>query len=343
MRFALAILSLSLGFSTVLVAATPPPDMIDAIEAAKANNRKRTPQEAVQKRGEGSLEKKWVVLPSSAIPGHLRPPPHNSIFMHRPSVAGDAEATAAPVHNRIKKIVQKRAPPQAANETVSAAPAAETPAPSPAPAPSGNDTAAVASISINPLNPFDWPQAVTKEYNTTLDHFNSMDSLSKVGLAAIITVSVLILLGLLICGCKISRSRKRRRAEKIRIKAEAEKRMDRMAAYRTESRSTTGSSSKSVSSGSPSSINSDKKSGGVFGWMKKKSGAGDSGEVLPANDRLREMQQNSMSWDPKRAKSWDARARGTGGSPNVGRGGGFDAPQAPGGSMKGRTRSWGGQ
>jgi len=71
MRFHLAILSLSLGFSTVLVAATPPPDMIDAIEAAKANNRKRTPQEAVQKRGEGNLEKKWVVLPSSAIPGHL--------------------------------------------------------------------------------------------------------------------------------------------------------------------------------------------------------------------------------------------------------------------------------
>lgn len=335
MRFPLALLSLSLGFSSVLVAATPPPDMIDAIEAAKANNRKRTPQEAVQKRGDANLEKKWVVLASSALPGHLRPAPHNSIFHHRPSVADNVEATAAPVKNRIKRVVQRRAPPPAANETVSAAPAEETPAP--APAPSTNETA-VASSSVNPLNPFDWPQAVSAEYNTTIDHFNKMDSLSKVGLAAIVTVSVLILLGLLICGCKISRARKRRRQDKIRIKAEAEQRM---AAYRTDTRSTTGSSSKSISSGSPSSINSEKKSGGVFGWMKKKSGAGDSGEVLPANDRLREMQQNSLSWDPKRAKSWDARARGTGGSPNAPRG--FDAPQAPGGSMKGRTRSWGGQ
>jgi len=221
MRFPLALLSLSLGFSSVLVAATPPPDMIDAIESAKAINRKRTPQEAVQKRGDANLEKKWVVLPSSALPGHLvsrqcfrahegviahnlfplseqRPAPHNSIFHHRPSVADDVEATAAPVKNRIKRVVQRRAPAPAANETVSAAPgenpishahnsfladpiacdrtaAEETPAP--APAPSTNETA-VASSSVNPLNPFDWPQAVSAEYNTTIDHFNKMDSLS---------------------------------------------------------------------------------------------------------------------------------------------------------------------
>jgi hypothetical protein len=167
----------------------------------------------------------------------------------------------------------------------------------------------------------------------------------KVGLAAIIIVATFCLLALLVCTCKISRSRKRRREEKLRVKAEA--------AYL--SRSTTGSSNLSGSTFSSSSHlnNNEKRSvgggasggkgDGVFGWIKKQTRTGDAGESMPEQDRLREMQQSSTRWGDKRAKSWDARAKGLGltrGSP--GKNEMVEAPQAPGGSMKTRNRSWAG-
>ncbi|GAA6005900.1 hypothetical protein JCM11491_004054 [Sporobolomyces phaffii] len=321
MRLSLALLSLGLSSASVL--ATPPPDMIDALEAAKQENSKRDVVAGVHKRGHGTHQqhKKWVVLPNSVLPSRLHAAPEEAIFQHE---ASPETATATPT-NRIRKIVQKRDP--ASNSTISAPAASGTPAPS---AGSNSTSLDAANTSVNPFDPFTWPQGVTNQLNATKDQFNSLSDLSKVGLAAIVIVGVAILLSILVCACKISRARTRRRKEKMRVKAEAAQL----------SRSTTSSSSRSGASTSPSSIGStDKKRGdGVFGWMKKQTRTGDAGEAMPEHDRLREMQQNSMSWDPKRAKSWDARAKGMGqGSPrsNI-----PDAPQAPGGSMKTRTRSW---
>ncbi|GAA5947717.1 hypothetical protein JCM3765_001048 [Sporobolomyces pararoseus] len=321
MRLSLTLLSLTLASTSVL--ATPPPDLIDALEAAKQQSNKRAIMHAMHERGQRSHQKakKWVVLPSSGLPSNLRTEPEESIF---------SREIASPT-NRIRKVLQKReaspAPPPPSS-TISAAPA-----PSASSSANSNSTVAT-STSVNPFDPFTWPQGVTNQYNATKDQFNSLSSLSKVGLAAIIIVASVFLLSIIFCMCKISRARTRRRKEKLRVKAEA--------AQAQLSRSTTSSSSRSNVSDSPSSIISMEKKRGdsVFGWMKKQARTGDAGEAMPEHDRLREMQQSSLTWDPKRAKSWDARARGLGqASPRTNL---PEPPQAPGGSMKTRTRSWGG-
>ncbi|GAA5978590.1 hypothetical protein JCM5350_003151 [Sporobolomyces pararoseus] len=325
MRLSLALLSLTIASTSVL--ATPPPDLIDALEAAKQQSNKRAVMHAMHESGKRNHQKvkKWVVLPSSVLPSKLRAQPEESVFNPEGS-----EETASPT-NRIRKVLQKRdaspappAPPP--SSTISAAPA-------PSASADANSTVST-STSVNPFDPFTWPQGVTNQYNATKDQFNSLSSLSKVGLAAIITVASIFLLSIIFCMCKISRARTRRRKEKLRLKAEA--------AQAQLSRSTTSSSSRSNISDSPSSIISMEKKRGdsVFGWMKKQARTGDAGEAMPEHDRLREMQQSSLTWDPKRAKSWDARARGLGqASPRTNI---PEPPQAPGGSMKTRTRSWGG-
>ncbi|GAA5828716.1 hypothetical protein JCM3766R1_003800 [Sporobolomyces carnicolor] len=322
MRLAFA---LALGVSAVCVAATPPPDLIDALEAAKQQTNKRAVMQAMHRARHHQKEKKWVVLPSSVLPSKLHAQPEESIFATRVQER-DAGSTASPTH-RLHKRLQKR----------DAAPASITSSSAPAPTGSANanaTAAATSSVSVNPFDPFTWPQGVTNQYNTTKDQFNSLSSLSKVGLAAIITVASVVLLGILVCVCKVSRARTRRRKEKLQIKAEA--------VQAQLSRSTTSSSARSAQSDSPSSIISMEKKRGdsVFGWMKKQTRTGDAGEAMPEHDRLREMQQSSLTWDPKRAKSWDARAKGLGQAspkPNI-----PEPPQAPGGSMKSRTRSWAG-
>jgi len=71
MRLSLALVSFSLATTSVF--ATPPPDMIDALEAAKQQSNKRAVLHAMHQRGQKThqREKKWVVLPSSVLPGKL--------------------------------------------------------------------------------------------------------------------------------------------------------------------------------------------------------------------------------------------------------------------------------
>ncbi|GAA5935844.1 uncharacterized protein JCM15063_001822 [Sporobolomyces koalae] len=224
--FSLAVISLGLSCST-LVLATPPPDMIDALEAAKQRD-----HHIKRSHGKGELEKKWVVLPSSDLPEHLK--------QGRPNSAPVTE-------KRIRRIVKRD---EASSANTTAAPAA-TPASSVAP------TSTSASADL--LNPFDWPQAAQDEYHSKLDEFNRMDILSKVGLGAIVLVGVILLLSILICTCKIKRARNRRRKEKLRLKAEA-------AQIAQLYRSNTAASARTTNSSSTT--NSEKK-GGMFGWMKK--------------------------------------------------------------------------
>ncbi|GAA5897988.1 uncharacterized protein JCM6883_000885 [Sporobolomyces salmoneus] len=295
MRFSLALVAFGLASTSVL--ATPPPDVIEALEAAKQQTNKRAVMHAMHHGKNHQKEKKWVVLPSSSLPSHLRSHPKESIFTSEDS-HGSATTTALPTH-RIHKKLQKR------DETPSNSTISDAPAPS--------ETAvaakpATSSVSVDPLDPSTWPGLVTNQYNETKDQINGLSTLSKVGLAAIVIVGTAILLGLLVCCCKISRARTRRRKEKLRLKAEAAEAQLR--------RSTTGSSTRTSSSASPSSIISmDKKGGGVFGWMKK------------------QPQEEMQQADSRRAQSLDLRARGFGAEP----------PQASGGSIKSRTRSWGGK
>ncbi|GAA6061502.1 hypothetical protein JCM10212_000206 [Sporobolomyces blumeae] len=410
------------GPSPPSFAASPEPfDPIESLEPVKA-------RKPVEKRSE--MDKKWVVLPSSMLPSHLRPMPHNSIF-HRPHhlteidpvtssvevVPARPDPTAAPTDQSVDRVSppreerqrrgessarrSRRSPPptdltdlvdledgadvQDASDGLTDSTLdgrdASTPSPSPSPTPassiavaptpvvrivstatasnapassSGSANSTTAS-QVNPWDPFEWPQAVNEKYTSSVDQFHQMSALSKVGLATLVTLSTILLFTILICCCKFSRARRRRREDKIRIKAEAERRM---AGYRTGGGATTSSikSGTSSHSTSPSSAGGGGggtgKKGGIGSWFKRQRDGG--GEVLPVADRQREMVQSSLTWDSKRAKSWDARAKGLGihrdsrtttttmMTGEALRRGGSDQVQAPGGSMKSRTRSWGG-